>query len=209
MIYSCLTTTRKCVIALRKTMLRAHRQAWAWQDEWFGLTMEDIREIERRTQEALKRKMAGREIQENDEDDSVRNSENSITPTSSEDDAEFASVISNREDLHHHSSSSTPAASSKLTKILVQSNGDSGESSGSKDQPLVGASSSQNKSEHATSEPRGIKGSSNFRSGKPPLNSPNSSKSFELLASLRMEGLVRQDSDSGASEDEFFDCVGK
>lgn len=45
------------VLALRKTMLRAHRQAWAWQDEWHGLTMEDIREIERQTQLALKRKM--------------------------------------------------------------------------------------------------------------------------------------------------------
>lgn len=43
--------------ALRKTMLRAHRQAWAWQDEWHGLTMEDIREIEKQTQAALKRKM--------------------------------------------------------------------------------------------------------------------------------------------------------
>lgn len=38
-------------------MLRAHRQAWAWQDEWHDLTMEDIREIERQTQLALKRKM--------------------------------------------------------------------------------------------------------------------------------------------------------
>lgn len=44
-------------LALRKTMLRAHRQAWAWQDEWHGLTMENIREIERQTQLALKRKM--------------------------------------------------------------------------------------------------------------------------------------------------------
>lgn len=38
-------------------MVRAHRQAWAWQDEWHGLTMEDIREIERQTQLALKKKM--------------------------------------------------------------------------------------------------------------------------------------------------------
>ncbi|XP_055684260.1 protein retinal degeneration B isoform X2 [Lutzomyia longipalpis] len=43
--------------ALRKTMLRAHRQAWAWQDEWHGLTMDDIREIERQTQLALQKKM--------------------------------------------------------------------------------------------------------------------------------------------------------
>lgn len=44
-------------LALRKTMLRAHRQAWAWQDEWHGLSMLDIREIERQTADALKRKM--------------------------------------------------------------------------------------------------------------------------------------------------------
>lgn len=45
-------------------MLRAHRQAWAWQDEWHGLTMENIREIERQTQLALKRKMGQLEDEE-------------------------------------------------------------------------------------------------------------------------------------------------
>lgn len=53
-------------VALRKTMLRAHRQAWAWQDEWHGLTMEDIREIERQTQLALQKKMAGEAAEETD-----------------------------------------------------------------------------------------------------------------------------------------------
>lgn len=48
-------------VALRKTMLRAHRQAWAWQDEWFGLTIEDIRELERQTQLALAKKMGSGE----------------------------------------------------------------------------------------------------------------------------------------------------
>ena len=48
-------------MALRNTMLRAHRQAWVWQDEWFGLTMDDIRDFERRTAEELKRKMRGEE----------------------------------------------------------------------------------------------------------------------------------------------------
>lgn len=43
--------------ALRKTMFRAHRQAWAWQDEWHGMTMDDIRELERQTQLALQKKM--------------------------------------------------------------------------------------------------------------------------------------------------------
>lgn len=39
-------------------MVRAHRQAWCWQDEWYGLTIEDIRQLELETQVALARKMA-------------------------------------------------------------------------------------------------------------------------------------------------------
>jgi membrane-associated phosphatidylinositol transfer protein len=54
-------------VALRKTMVRAHRQAWAWQDEWHGLTMDDIREIERQTQLALKKKMGAEEGGSDDE----------------------------------------------------------------------------------------------------------------------------------------------
>lgn len=42
-------------------MLRAHRQAWAWQDEWYGLTMDNIRQMERETQEALAKKMCNEE----------------------------------------------------------------------------------------------------------------------------------------------------
>ncbi|CAG2110544.1 unnamed protein product [Medioppia subpectinata] len=44
--------------ALRKIMVRAHKQAWTWQDEWVGLTMADIRQIEKETQEYLKSRMA-------------------------------------------------------------------------------------------------------------------------------------------------------
>lgn len=44
--------------ALRRTMLRAHRQAWAWQDEWLDLTMQDIRQMEREIQVQLAKKMA-------------------------------------------------------------------------------------------------------------------------------------------------------
>ncbi|XP_058512913.1 membrane-associated phosphatidylinositol transfer protein 2 isoform X2 [Ochotona princeps] len=43
---------------LRRVMLRAHRQAWCWQDEWFGLSMENIRELEKEAQLMLSRKMA-------------------------------------------------------------------------------------------------------------------------------------------------------
>ena len=44
-------------IALRKTMLNGHLRAWTWQDEWHGLTMEDIRVIERQTAVELKHRM--------------------------------------------------------------------------------------------------------------------------------------------------------
>nr|XP_012302539.1 membrane-associated phosphatidylinositol transfer protein 2 isoform X7 [Aotus nancymaae] len=39
-------------------MVRAHRQAWCWQDEWYGLSMENIRELEKEAQLMLSRKMA-------------------------------------------------------------------------------------------------------------------------------------------------------
>ncbi|CAL1616584.1 unnamed protein product [Knipowitschia caucasica] len=45
-------------VGLRKVMVRAHRQAWCWQDEWYGLTMEDIRQLELETQLALASRMA-------------------------------------------------------------------------------------------------------------------------------------------------------
>jgi len=39
--------------ALRKTMLKAHQQAWAWQDEWHHLSIDDIRKLEREAQARL------------------------------------------------------------------------------------------------------------------------------------------------------------
>lgn len=39
-------------------MVKAHQQAWIWQDEWFGMTMADIRKLEKETQEILAKKMA-------------------------------------------------------------------------------------------------------------------------------------------------------
>lgn len=38
-------------------MLMGHRQAWVWQDEWHGLTISDIRELEKETQKTLAKKM--------------------------------------------------------------------------------------------------------------------------------------------------------
>ncbi|KAF7262524.1 hypothetical protein EG68_00276 [Paragonimus skrjabini miyazakii] len=49
----------KRIMSLRKTMVRAHRQVWTWQDEWYGLTIEDIRRLEAETARALACKMTG------------------------------------------------------------------------------------------------------------------------------------------------------
>ena len=57
----CLINCVHVVAGLRKTMLRAHRQAWCWQDEYHGLTIDDIRRLERETQLALQEKMTSSE----------------------------------------------------------------------------------------------------------------------------------------------------
>lgn len=38
-------------------LLITHRQAWCWQDEYYGLSLDDIRKLEEQAQEELKRKM--------------------------------------------------------------------------------------------------------------------------------------------------------
>ncbi|KAF7635329.1 DDHD domain-containing protein [Meloidogyne graminicola] len=48
-------------LALRGTMLRAHRQAWVWQDEWYNLGIDDIRKLENETKEYLAALMTPKE----------------------------------------------------------------------------------------------------------------------------------------------------
>ncbi|XP_060064604.1 protein retinal degeneration B-like [Ylistrum balloti] len=64
-------------IGLRKTMLRAHRQAWCWQDEWFGLKLSDIRQLELETQLALAAKMAAT-TNHNEDDELQEENQNEI-----------------------------------------------------------------------------------------------------------------------------------
>ena len=42
---------------LRRPMQMGHRQAWVWQDEWYGLAIDDIRQLEEETQRLLAKKM--------------------------------------------------------------------------------------------------------------------------------------------------------
>ena len=60
-------------------MVHAHRQAWCWQDEYFGLTIEDIRQLEHQTALALAKKMAvanGEEVEDDHIVEEVRKNEN-------------------------------------------------------------------------------------------------------------------------------------
>uniref|UniRef100_A0A914C020 DDHD domain-containing protein n=1 Tax=Acrobeloides nanus TaxID=290746 RepID=A0A914C020_9BILA len=57
-------------LALRGTMLRAHRQAWAWQDEWVGLTIQDIRRLEEDAALYLSKVMSNAQSVESVESDS-------------------------------------------------------------------------------------------------------------------------------------------
>ena len=71
-------------IALRKTILRAHRQAWCWQDEYQGLTLADIRRLEDETQRELNKRMANFQnlnIRPSITNSTAENDESQITPT--------------------------------------------------------------------------------------------------------------------------------
>ncbi|GFN94445.1 membrane-associated phosphatidylinositol transfer protein 2 [Plakobranchus ocellatus] len=74
-------------VALRKTMLRAHRQAWAWQDEYYGLTLDDIRALERETQLALAEKMAAATAEAAGEGAQMPAKSSDISPADNSDEA--------------------------------------------------------------------------------------------------------------------------
>ncbi|XP_055615863.1 protein retinal degeneration B isoform X2 [Toxorhynchites rutilus septentrionalis] len=192
-------------VALRKTMVRAHRQAWAWQDEWHGLTMDDIREIERQTQLALQKKMGN----EDEEDDERSTSENNSRQSN-----QFNSIEKTEEN-------STPQVMKKPTisppspeqfsqqppkvrkhPVVDSSEEDEEEEDGDNKESHEPEASHQNlRNNYLTSVAKlGSKGQ---------LHSPlGSAHSFDLqVANWRMEKL-EMDSKSG-SEEEFFDCLGE
>ncbi|KAL3276186.1 hypothetical protein HHI36_020904 [Cryptolaemus montrouzieri] len=169
-------------VALRKTMVRAHRQAWAWQDEWHGLTMEDIREIERQTQLALKRKMG-----QSDDDDDFDEDDNLNNSTQKED----------------------PGKALAATFGSIEVTEDSPLLTKNTDIPIIHTGSSDgelsNDEEHHVSK-LNLKREEKWQPTRG-LHSPSSSsiKSFDLqVANWRIESIGR-DSES-ASDEEFFDC---
>ncbi|XP_023246187.1 protein retinal degeneration B [Copidosoma floridanum] len=191
-------------IALRKTMVRAHRQAWAWQDEWNGLTIEDIREIERQTQLALQATMGQGEGANEAEDGDEREEQDServnatITP---QDSAQVAKTLAaTLGSIEKNEDSQSPASARKPSDIPVISTAVSSEAENSpEDSPTEILPIRKPEKTSKAEKDKGWKKSSTS------LHSPSSAKSFDAqLVNWRMESIVRE-SESG-SDDEFFDC---
>ncbi|KAJ7410865.1 Membrane-associated phosphatidylinositol transfer protein 2 [Pitangus sulphuratus] len=105
---------------LRKVMVRAHRQAWCWQDEWYGLTIEDIRRLEKEAQLMLAQKMAQFCSESDPEQHGVKDTPgekeveaNTVSPADSEDSAANSEPASGRSLTKQWSTSSKSSRSSK------------------------------------------------------------------------------------------------
>ncbi|XP_063225063.1 protein retinal degeneration B isoform X2 [Bacillus rossius redtenbacheri] len=198
-------------VALRKTMLRAHRQAWAWQDEWHGLTMDDIREIERQTQEALQRTMgAGAEEGEaGSRGEAAQAQEGGGTPQDPDAVAKTLQATLGSIEKTELEMPSPPVAKKCEPALSTSSEGEGSP----EDSPTeTAASASRGVARRLPGDGRSDASSRRSvwsRADSRPAPSPGlaAGRSFDLqVANWRMESIVR-DSDS-ASEEEFFDCLG-
>ncbi|XP_026715288.1 membrane-associated phosphatidylinositol transfer protein 2 isoform X3 [Athene cunicularia] len=107
-------------VGLRKVMVRAHRQAWCWQDEWYGLTIEDIRQLEKEAQLMLAQKMAQFCGENDTEQHGVKDTPgekdvevNTVSPVDTEDAAGNSETASGRSLTKQWSTSSKSSRSSK------------------------------------------------------------------------------------------------
>ncbi|XP_011060769.1 PREDICTED: protein retinal degeneration B isoform X10 [Acromyrmex echinatior] len=206
-------------VALRKTMVRAHRQAWAWQDEWNGLTMEDIREIERQTQLALQRKMGlGDSEDELEDGETWKVSSTAITMTTtsittatatatnatmtSEESAVAKTLAATLGSIEKNEEVQSPPSIRKPSDIPIINTAASSEGEISpEDSPIDLDEINELRCRNATGEKTKKKWTKNNMS----VHSPNTNKNFDIqLANWRLESIVRE-SESG-SDDEFFDC---
>ncbi|XP_013794792.1 protein retinal degeneration B-like isoform X2 [Limulus polyphemus] len=183
-------------VALRKTMVRAHKQAWVWQDEWVNLTMEDIRQMEKETQELLAKAMSsasGESVGEDNGDTSKPENALHTSPSSLSGQEVDLNVIDKDKDIGVNqdlrtcpSRNRSPSPHKRPSFLASQ------EVPTSKETYITENSRKKNWSRS---------------SSKSALHSPDGSsiKSFDIqMANWRMESIVR---DSGSSsEDEFFDA---
>ncbi|XP_030197287.1 membrane-associated phosphatidylinositol transfer protein 2 isoform X2 [Gadus morhua] len=173
-------------VGLRKVMVRAHRQAWCWQDEWYGLTIEDIRQLELETQLALARKMAqysqGEEASGAGGPAAEANGSSSTSSSSSH---------HHRHNHHHHQEGGQEgpeqggggeAAAAGVAEGAEGQGGEEGEARGELTKQWSTSSRSSNRSSK--------------RGGSP---------SHQSISEWRMQSIAR-DSDDSTDEDEFFDA---
>ena len=96
---------------LRRVMLRAHRQAWAWQDEWEGLTMGDIRRLERETQLILQKKLGrvaeDQQLEEEEEEDGAEGEREGERGRGVKREMKDGVIANHTE--HHHTTTTTSA----------------------------------------------------------------------------------------------------
>ncbi|XP_076382327.1 retinal degeneration B isoform X3 [Megalopta genalis] len=184
-------------IALRKTMVEAHRQAWAWQDEWHGLTMEDIREIEKQTQLALQKRMGAAEGGEESMDENQENATSNASPQDSDVAATLAATLGSIEKNEDLQSPPSVRKSSdiQMTNTAGSSEGEVSPEDSPTEVPELRSAPAEDKPDPKKA----------WKKNKTAVHSPSSNKSFDMqIANWRMESIVRE-SESG-SEEEFFDC---
>ncbi|XP_047497330.1 protein retinal degeneration B-like isoform X3 [Penaeus chinensis] len=204
-------------VALRKTMLRAHRQAWAWMDEWWGLTIEDIRNIEKETQDLLAKKYGAGDDEEGEEEEEEGDRGN-VTPEVNADLPQSPSVSSDRTpNLEQLSQSDSFRTSNDLGERhlyedeegvvkggMKNINNNNNNMDGNDSRRFSGTSPKLRRRELnvsmdsvLTDETR-KRGSWSRSGSRNTLNSQNQ-------ANWRMES-IRRDSESSGSDEEFFDC---
>ncbi|CAL8326873.1 unnamed protein product [Boreogadus saida] len=172
-------------VGLRKVMVRAHRQAWCWQDEWYGLTIEDIRQLELETQLALARKMA--QYSQGEEASGAGGPAAEANGSSNG----SSSSHHHRHNHHHHQEGGQEgpeqggggeAAAAGVAEGAEGQGGEEGEARGELTKQWSTSSRSSNRSSK--------------RGGSP---------SHQSISEWRMQSIAR-DSDDSTDEDEFFDA---
>ncbi|XP_018026574.1 protein retinal degeneration B [Hyalella azteca] len=205
-------------VALRKTMLKAHQQAWAWQDEWWGLTIADVRAIEEETMALLQQKYASSEHDDDEEDDVVANTNdrdnNSSKPAVEVDrnadgvtnydrssDTDRRNNIVNGGNVHHAVGAPRMRMESEQSdrsgvSVRVEESGDL----------RVGGSSPYSVPEWAGScdslQPDHLSG----RRLSWTRSASKNTLSSQSQVSWRMESIRRDSCSDSGGDDEFFDC---
>lgn len=173
-------------------MVQAHQQAWTWQDEWFGLTMADIRHIELETQLFLQQRMNAQGQEQNAPALPNNNSNNLPNENlNKERSGTNASQVVDMNSIDKDNDAIDPlqfdVPKSKKNSLSQYSLAPSHLSKDGFDE------AAKRKSAHWSR--------SNSRST---LHSPGDT--FDVISAWRMQSLAR---DSDSSSDEFYDAEGK